>query len=131
MESRDNADCEVRRVLIAVSLVWALGLMALTAHRLPVWRSDVALWQATVDTDPGLLRPRVNVAMALMDAGEREASASHWDAAGAIHAGDHGLVHPRFMALQIALTRASLGSAALLPSMGCVEEAHAWTCPDQ
>ena len=135
MESLDGRDSELQRLLIALTICWCVGLIITTQQRVMVWHSDVTLWQATVATDPRLLRPRVNLGTAYMDRGDRELARFQWDQAAIVHATDVplGIVHPQFIGLQIALTRASLAplrSERILRQFGCVYRGS-WTCPQK
>ncbi len=124
---------DAARLLIVLSLCWGLVAIGSTQRRLTAWQTDVTLWEATVATDPGLLRPRVNLGQALIEAGKRDAAKVQWDRAADIERRSE-MVQPRFLALQIALTRASLDpihAGEVLRYFGCWQEAGSWSCPAQ
>lgn len=63
------------RVLVVIAL---LGLCAWRTHaQLETWRSDEALWRRAVAVSPGLPRPALNVAHALLRRRALE-DATHW-----------------------------------------------------
>ncbi len=56
-------------------------LSVLTHQQVTTWASDVALWSQARRVSPALLRPRINLAGALLEAGEPERAAAEIDAA--------------------------------------------------
>lgn len=70
-----------RRLGQALLLALALCLALATARRNGDWRSELALWQATVRSAPGKARPWVNLGWARAEAGDAVGARAAWECA--------------------------------------------------
>jgi cytochrome c-type biogenesis protein CcmH/NrfG len=128
----------VSRLLTTVSVVvWVVGAILVTHDRLADWRTDETLWRSAVRTDPSLLRPRVNLAMVLMQRGAYDDALEHWAVAERLQR--EAVPQPPDLARVIALQRAAIAMmrnrsdpAALLwmQAIGCERRGEfSWACP--
>lgn len=72
----------MRRIgLITVAGLALLGLAWLTAQRVPVWQSDLALWSAATTTDQPSARAWINLGIAHQSAGKLDLAAGDYQRA--------------------------------------------------
>lgn len=65
----------MRALVVALLLIWCAGM---TAHRLPVWRSDETLWSDAHRQSPTLPRPLLNLGALALREGRIEAADAWW-----------------------------------------------------
>lgn len=130
--------CDVRRVLVVLVAGWLAGCVSQSATRVRDWSSDLAIWTAATHTDPGLLRPHANRAVALMQAGRYADAEPEWIAAGRVLSRDDAsLPFQPDLKRQIYLSLASgawvrhdvQAASAWAAVAGCAGHAPVWICP--
>ena len=65
------------RAAVVGGVLLVAALSGRTAARVPVWESDLTLWESVVATAPDSRRGRYNLAMELADAGRVDEAVAH------------------------------------------------------
>jgi tetratricopeptide (TPR) repeat protein len=64
--------------LLAVVVIYTFALAGLTQYRSAVWQDAVILWSDTVEKSPLKVRPHINLAIAMRQAGNTEGAMTHF-----------------------------------------------------